>query len=182
MTISATNQEQRRFTLAKKKKQRECLQKQIKDSSTSGEILDNLLPLQTWDQQSEDGGGLGSSVVVKRCKFFTHLCGGRARLFAWLALNEAVCLPKWILPTPNHSIFPLLSSPLFSSLLYSSLISPASHPCHHQPASASMGLVRWPLLHTALSQKFTFNEGVSFLKKMGNAHLSPHLCVREHKY
>lgn len=38
-------------------------------------------------------------------------------LCAWLTLNEAVCLPKWTLPTPNNYFFPP-SSPYSSSPLH----------------------------------------------------------------
>lgn len=45
----------------------------------------------------------------KDANFNLYESGG-GRLCAWLALNEAVCLPKWVLPTLNHSVS-LLSSP-----------------------------------------------------------------------
>lgn len=51
VTISAADQEWRGITWAKA--DRKCVQKQIKDSSSSGETLDNLLSLETWDQESE---------------------------------------------------------------------------------------------------------------------------------
>lgn len=54
MTVSAADQEQRGITLARA--DGKCVEKQIKDSSSSGETLDNLLSLGTRDQESEDGG------------------------------------------------------------------------------------------------------------------------------
>lgn len=120
VTISAADREQGGITTAKA--DRKCVQKQIKDRSSSGETLDNLLSLERWDQGSEDGSQIPPS--SKRCKF-QPICRGRGRLYAWLALNEAVCLPKWILPTPNHSISQLLSS---STPPYLHCIMPVSSP------------------------------------------------------
>lgn len=105
VTISAADQEWRGITWAEA--DRKCVQKQIKDSSSSGETLDNLLSLETRDQESE---GSDPPSEEKKCKF-QPICSGRGCLCAWLTLNEAVCLPKWILPTPNHSISLLFSSP-----------------------------------------------------------------------
>lgn len=51
VTISAADQEWRGITWAEA--DRKCVQKQIKDSSSSGETLDNLLSLETRDQESE---------------------------------------------------------------------------------------------------------------------------------
>ena len=78
---------------------------------------------------------------AKRCKF-QPICSGRSRLSAWLALNEAVCLPECILPIPNHAI----------SLFSFSSLSPLHHACviislaRHQ-WSLSAGLRLTPLCH-----------------------------------
>ena len=78
---------------------------------------------------------------AKRCKF-QPICSGRSRLSAWLALNEAVCLPECILHIPNHaiSLFSLYSlSPLHHARVIISL------PRHQWSLSAGLRLT--PLCH-----------------------------------
>lgn len=138
VTISAADQVRRGITCAQA--DRKCVQKQIR--SPSGESSDNLLSLERRDHKVRIE--LRSPPSAKRCKT-RPIRSENGGLCAWLALNEAVCLPKWILPTPNHSISLLLSPP-----------TPPLSPPHSAPAimglprhqwSLSAGLCFTPLCH-----------------------------------
>lgn len=151
VTTSAPDQEWREVTRAKSDRRR--VQKQIKEPNSSCETPDNPLSLEARVQESEDRAWIP---MGERMQISTHLqCVGR--LCAWLTLNEAVCLPKWIFLSPitvGESSIHLafislhLSHSSLSALHHAGVI--ISLPQHQWGLSAGLGF-------TPLHQKFWLN-------------------------